>query len=210
MVHSTQVWRHYLLGKKVTMRTDHKSLLDPIKLEFMKGRHHRWEEQLQLFDIKLVFKPSKFHIVLDALSRRHDHRLVNAVCSAAPTEELSRLRELLDNDPYMKIVHDRLQAKDPAYAEFCIEGGLLFHKEQLYAPLEFRTSCLEEAHNTPISGHLGSDKTYSVIRRTWWWTGMERDVRVFVRSCEMCQRNKLSNQQAAGLLQPHRLGDGNM
>ena len=202
MVHSTQVWRHYLLGKKVTMRTDHKPLLDPIKLEFMKGRHHRWEEQLQLFDINLVYKPGKFHIVPDALSRRHDHRLVNAVCSAAPTEELSRLRELLDNDPYMKIVHDRLQAKDPAYAEFRIEGGLLFHKEQLYAPLEFRTSCLEEAHNTPISGHLGSDKTYSVIRRTWWWTGMERDVRAFVRSCEMCQRNKASNQQAAGLLQP--------
>ena len=43
MVHATKVWRHYLLGKPVLMRTDHRPLLHPLRLEFMKGRHHRWE-----------------------------------------------------------------------------------------------------------------------------------------------------------------------
>ena len=37
-------------------------------------RHHRWEEQLQLFDIKLKYKPRRFHVILDILSRRPNHR----------------------------------------------------------------------------------------------------------------------------------------
>ena len=31
---------------------------------------------------------------------------------------------------------------------------------------------------------------------------MERDIRTFVCLCDTCQRNKASNQQMAGLLQP--------
>lgn len=53
IVHATKVWRHYLLGKPVTIRTNHRPLLHDLHLENMKSRHYRWEEQLQLFDIQL-------------------------------------------------------------------------------------------------------------------------------------------------------------
>lgn len=56
LVHATHKWRHYLLGRPVTVRTDHRPLLYPLKLEFMKGRHHRWEEQLAQFNLHLVYR----------------------------------------------------------------------------------------------------------------------------------------------------------
>ena len=124
MVHATQVWRHYLLGKKITMRTDHKPLLYPIKLEYMKGRHHRWEEQLQLFDIHLEYKPGKFHVVPDALSRRPDLKELpkestcNAISRVEPTQDIEHLKKVLLADPYVTIVRDRLAAKDAAFLDF--------------------------------------------------------------------------------------------
>ena len=63
----------------------------------------------------------------------------------------------------MKIVQDRLALQDVAYRDFRVENDLLFHKEQLYAPHDLRTQCMEGAHNTPIARHLGSDKTFSVL-----------------------------------------------
>jgi hypothetical protein len=56
------------------MRTDHRPLLHDLHLENMKSRHHRWEEQLQLFDIQMEYRQGREHIVPDALSCRPDHR----------------------------------------------------------------------------------------------------------------------------------------
>ncbi|GAQ89949.1 hypothetical protein KFL_005810010, partial [Klebsormidium nitens] len=55
VVHATHKWRHYLLGQPVTVRTDHRPLLFPLRLEFMKSRHHRWEEQLNQFNLTLTY-----------------------------------------------------------------------------------------------------------------------------------------------------------
>ena len=243
MVHATKVWRHYLLGKPVLMRTDHRPLLQPLRLEFMKGRHHRWEEQLQLFDIKLEYMPGRSHIAPDALSRRPPSppavtalltdslrpgvglRTTPAVCcghsvrtpsglglpaistisSVQPdSSELTSLRAGYDGDPFYHLVVDRLKILDVKYRDYHLTSGLLYRGDQLYVPNVplLRTTRLQEAHDIPISGHLGSEKTFSVLQRNWWWPGMDRDVRAFVRSCDTCQRNKARTQAPAGLLQP--------
>lgn len=212
IVHATKVWRHYLLGKPVTIRTDHRPLLHDLHLENMKSRHHRWEEQLQLFDIQLQYKQGRQHTVPDALSRRpdlksasEDTREIATISSIVP--DLTRgteWKEATHQDAYFRMVIDRIEAGDVQYQDYNLVDGLLYFKKRVYVPndAKLRTRILQEGHDIPISGHLGREKTLERISRTWFWVGLDRDVRAFVRSCELCQRNKARNTAPLGLLQP--------
>ena len=57
-------------------------------------------------------------------------------------------------------------------------------------------------HSTPTARHLGVAKTYEQTSHHFYWPKMAKEVKKFVTSCDECQRNKSSNQQPAGLLQP--------
>nr|CAG8659195.1 4374_t:CDS:2 [Entrophospora candida] len=61
-----------------------------------------------------------------------------------------------------------------------------------------KAQILQEAHDNPTSGHLGHDKTYERITRTYYWLCMSKDVKKYVTTCESCQRNKATNQQPVG------------
>ena len=67
---------------------------------------------------------------------------------------------------------------------------------------DLKLTLLREHHNSITSGHFGTDKTLSLLSRSFTWNGMARDVRAYVRSCDTCQRIKPSTQVPAGLLQP--------
>ena len=60
---------------------------------------------------------------------------------------------------------------------------------------------LQECHDIPISGHLGFEKTYELLSRSYHWPRMDLTVKKFVASCDICQRNKGTNKAPAGLLQ---------
>jgi len=62
---------------------------------------------------------------------------------------------------------------------------------------------LFEAHDTPIGGHLGRDKTLANVAKKFFWPGMVKDVDDYVKSCENCQRNKGCKRAPLGLLYPH-------
>jgi hypothetical protein len=58
---------------------------------------------------------------------------------------------------------------------------------------------LYEAHDAALSGHLGREKTYSSVSRTYWWPKLYKWTRTYVRTCETCQRVKPSPHAAAPL-----------
>src|SRR3954464_3607715 len=49
---------------------------------------------------------------------------------------------------------------------------------------------------------MGIEKTKESIARNFYWRGMDSNIRAYVSSCDLCQRNKTSRQTPAGLLQP--------
>jgi hypothetical protein len=144
LVHATHKWRHYLLGRPVTVRTDHRPLLYPLKLEFMKSRHHRWEEQLAQFDLDITYREGHLNIVPDALSRRPDHKpeppvnlpVLAAVSSLQPDQKfLTAVRQVTSTDPYAQMVIGGMVLADTEYATFSLDDGLLYHSDRLYIPL---------------------------------------------------------------------------
>ena len=213
LVHATHKWRHYLLGQPVTVRTDHRPLLYPLRLEFMKSRHHRWEEQLNQFNLTLTYREGRLNIVPDALSRRPDHKAdppanqpVLAVVSTLGPDPtfLTAVRTATSADPFAQMVISRMILADTAFADHTFDAGLLYSANRLYIPPNptLRTSILQTHHDCNASAHLGMDKTYELISRSFFWPELQTDVRRYIRSCDSCRRNKPSNQRAGGLLQP--------
>ena len=67
---------------------------------------------------------------------------------------------------------------------------------------EIRTLLLSSAHDPIICGHFGFEKTLEKVSRYWWWAGIARDVKEYVKTCPKCQMMKHDTQNPKGLLQP--------
>ena len=69
VVFFTKYFRHYLLGRRFTIRTDHSSLRWLSQFKEPDGQVHRWLEQLSQFDYSIVHRPGLKHGNADFLSR---------------------------------------------------------------------------------------------------------------------------------------------
>ena len=75
-------------------------------------------------------------------------------------------------------------------------------QRQLSDAQDLRHKCLSVHHDTPFAGHSGRGRIVQLVLQTYWWLGLECDVRQYVSTCDHCQRNKASNEKPTGPLQP--------
>ena len=66
---------------------------------------------------------------------------------------------------------------------------------QIVVPSEYRIEVLHLAHEAPMAGHLGINKTYQKIMQHFYWPGLKKDVKLFCRSCHTCQIIGKPNQK---------------
>ena len=92
VVHALKTWRHYLIGKRCDVYTDHKSLKYIFTQKELNLRLRRWLELIKDYDMKLHYHPGKANVVADALSRKS---YANTLVSTGLPKELAEdLREL--------------------------------------------------------------------------------------------------------------------
>ena len=65
-------FRHYLLGRRFLVRTDHNSLAWLTRFKNPDGQLARWLEELSQFNMEVIHRPGKHHANADALSRIPD------------------------------------------------------------------------------------------------------------------------------------------
>ena len=70
VIFSLKLWRHYLLGERVVIYTDHKSLKYIFTQKEINMRQRRWLELMVDYDVKLLYHPGRINMAPDALSRR--------------------------------------------------------------------------------------------------------------------------------------------
>ena len=66
---------------------------------------------------------------------------------------------------------------------------------QVVIPQKYRNTVLNLAHDTPMAGHLGVNKTNRRVLSHFYWPGVSRDVKKFCRSCHTCQVVGKANQK---------------
>jgi hypothetical protein len=70
VVHALKIWRHYLLGNKVHIFTDHKSLRYIFTQPELNLRQRRWHELIKDYNLEVHYHLGKANVMADALSRK--------------------------------------------------------------------------------------------------------------------------------------------
>ena len=63
-------------------------------------------------------------------------------------------------------------------------------------PSSLKNKCLELAHDNPVSGHMGRDKTLQKLLQSGYWHSIRKDSDTYVESCSACSRNKKATRKA--------------
>ena len=100
------------------------------------------------------------------------------------------IKEMQSTNPFCKRIVKRLLNKTAP------EHGLLYryasdHSKDFCAvviPKAWRYMILVETHDK--MGHQGNNRTYSLIKRQYYWKGMEKDVKDYIQRCPACQQEK--------------------
>ena len=158
---------------------------------------HRLQNSLtnaSLASLSLSSRPSHLHQVL--------------ICGTYVLPQLRHFwdglrRELASEDPYkasiggMRLRLHELQAEDKQARKLRADqqlgqqgwddiDGVLHHQGLPYVPEIIRTELISRHHDNPLAGHFGIKKTRKLIARKYYWPTLRRDVKDYVRGCDVC------------------------
>ena len=117
---------------------------------------------------------------------------------------LSKVIESQWQDVEIVFIRDREQSGTGHEGWTVHTDGSLRYRGQVVVPhlTDYREEILREFHCSRFAVHQGGTKMYQDLRRQYYWSGMKRHVRDFVRRCLTCQQVKVELQKPAGLLHP--------
>ncbi|POM73160.1 Retrovirus Polyprotein [Phytophthora palmivora] len=171
-----RLWCVYLLDKPCIVETDHRSLETLFSQKTISRPVARWYDELCEYLIKFRYIPGKDNEVADGISRRPDF-------------------------------------KDGVPATYNLVNGKIFYETRSYEHprlvlphiREIIDGVLYEFHDTRCYGHPGIERTLRLVEKEYYWRRMERSVRSYVRSCEVCQRTKGRSTKPPGVLRLHQI-----
>ncbi|KAA3480523.1 DNA/RNA polymerases superfamily protein [Gossypium australe] len=99
----------------------------------------------------------------------------------------------------------RVQCESTSDSEYQIgSDDCLMFRDKIFVPKnsELIQKILHEAHRGCLSVHPVSTKMYNDLKKSYWRSGMKRDISKFVSKCLICQQVKAEHQVPSSLLQP--------
>lgn len=218
--------RTYLIGQKFLIITDHKGLTFLNSTAYLNSRLIRWSLVLQQYDFSVEYCKGVDNVVADFFSRNPEGKFINTpsnylsidvlfndntdhityncnqmMYTGEVIHSLKHLEELQKVDPVVIEIRKKLENNELTKI-FVIEHGILFRYMekgevwQIVIP-ETLTKGLINCVHTKL-GHPGTYKTIAYISQYYYWKSMNRDIKKFVISCDLCQRVKIKNQNMEG------------
>jgi hypothetical protein len=93
VVHALKIWRHYIMGKRCELYTDHKSPMYIFSQSDLNLRKRRWLELIKDYNLGSNYHLGKDNVVADALSRRsHANHLVVKSIPSELCDEFAMLK----------------------------------------------------------------------------------------------------------------------
>ena len=174
-MHALKTWRHFLIGNRCDVYTDHKSLKYIFTQKELNLRQRRWLELIKDYDMKLHYHPGKANVIADALSRKS---YVNTLLMGGMPKELAedlrelrleivprgfvaamevqstllgKIREAQKDDKEIAEIKERMsKGKAKGFRED--ENDTFWFEDRVYVPnnAEIRKLILQEAHDSLI------------------------------------------------------------
>ena len=123
---------------------------------------------------------------------------------------LQKIRDAALSDPeYQKLLSlvktgGSSEGEKAMIVNYSSDQDCLYFRLCLCVPkdVSLRNYILFEAHDSFSSGHPGYVKTLNAVRKSYFWTGMKRDILNYVKRCLSCQRIKAERVKMPGRLEP--------
>ena len=205
-------WRTDLLGHKFEVWTDHRTLEHLNTQRDLSRRQARWLEFLSQYDVTIHYIPGDKNNAADALSRLPDTGLSASATLVGATLQkrvhsrfhledslLDAIRSGYVDDPFTA----KLSNAATGMHNVSHENGFWFVDGRLFVPnvKHIRELLFRLAHDK--LGHFGVPKSLHVLRDSFYWPKMRRDLeRAYIPSCADCQRNKSRTTKPFGPLHP--------
>ncbi len=213
-------FKQYVYGQKVLVESDHKPLIGLLDkpIASCSPRIRRMRLQLQQYDFRLTYKPSKDLFIADTLSRAPSlrlfvddvtqdsedqvHHVLHSVLSSGSTRQ--RYADATSSDPTLQLLKSvirkgwpekRSQCTSPVKPFWSVRNelsaveGVLLCDNRLVVPMSLRRETMEGIHD----GHFGETKSVLRAKSAVYWPGWEDQVKNMVASCAVCQEKSCRN-----------------
>jgi hypothetical protein len=194
IVHALKKWRHYLLGRKFILMTDHCGLRHLFDQPKFNARQARWMALLSEFDFKIKHIKGKENKVADSLSRSMK-TIRLAVVSTWETNVGERVKNAKETDAFFQTMTSYLE-QEPAGLKYegyqMLDEGLLTYKNILYIPNcdDLKRFIMDELHKRPYTCHPRYQKMIAATRKQFYWPGLKKDIAEYLAKCIECQQVK--------------------
>eukprot|EP00914_Ancora_sagittata_P015152 GHVO01029710.1.p1 GENE.GHVO01029710.1~~GHVO01029710.1.p1 ORF type:complete len:1206 (-),score=132.44 GHVO01029710.1:398-4015(-) len=224
IVFGTEKMHQITYGRRFQVQTDHKPLTSIVKkpLEKAPKRLQGMLLRVLAYDVELSYLEGSKMIIADALSRAYqtaednqqeDLERINAVdYLPMRPERLKEIQNATKEDSVLKEVSAYINSKWPDKVEddtlssffsvrdeLSTQNDLVFRGQRLVIPKQLQKKMLDDLHRA----HQGVDSTLRLARESVFWPGLNKDVRMKVKSCERCASH--APAQAAESLKYHEV-----
>ena len=196
VVLSLEHFRHLVDGRRTVVNTDHRNLLTALTRPRMNARMIRAITYLQQYDVVLRYIDGKSNNVADHLSRYPITMASLAVFELSNHNFEDIVRETEGDSEAAELV-ERKQGE--------LKNGILYIHGRAFVPTAIRMRVIAAHHDGAHAGHRGVATTVERIRRSFFWPGLETDVREYIGRCEVCQTTKSGNAKPLGRTRPLEL-----
>ena len=195
-------WRHLLEGRSFTLFTDHRPLTTAIFRSSLpwSARQQRQLSYLSEFHITITHVAGADNVVADSLSRPPSASelptlaAVSAVppCPLVNYEDMAKL-QVDSPDLTLLAAGGRLRLKS-----FTVSGLPLVCDVSTSVPRPLVPAAARKQVFLAVHGlaHPGVRATTRLVSSKFVWKGLARDVRLWCRQCDACQRGKVTRHAA--------------
>ena len=198
-------WRGYLLDRHFVIKTDHFSLKYLLDQRITTPTQMKWLPKLMGYDYEILYKKGSENVVADALSRVQSGAELSQISVNTLSSVLyEEIKQAWTSDPELRALILQLQADTSSAKHYLWTNGQLLRKGKLVigSDEELRKKILAYFHSSPDGGHSGMKATMQRMCVHVYWKKMRRQIKEFVRQCDVCQRFKPELVAYPGLLQP--------
>ena len=85
--------------------------------------------------------------------------------------------------------------------------SIMYKERKVYVPKDdkLRIEIIRLHHNTPVGDHGGQWKTMELVTCNFWWPGVRKEVKLYIKECDACQQNKNCTEQLVEKLMPNSI-----
>ncbi len=78
---------------------------------------------------------------------------------------------------------------------------MLYYQGLSYVPKVIRSELISRHHDDPLVGYFGIEKTRELIARKYYWPTLQRDVKAYIKGCDICLTSKAVRHKPYRVLQ---------